>query len=684
MSVYYSEYIPVSSGSGIEGRSLIDLTSTSFADLFSQAAAYSGGTTYTKGTLVYDQDAVWVYINASSSSGNAPPTLPTISNAYWELVSRNSPPSLSAYLTNESIQLFAYANGSVVDYGGATGSFKVFSGNTDVSSSFTIDDVVNEQGLTIDFVGQVYTVTTGFDAIEDTASVTIRATGSGLYAGIVLDKVLTLSKAKGGYEIVPTLPSTNLFEGRVVFLTADDRLYRYNGSTWTSANPSGSANMLSGVMPGINPNRFAYISYNPDSKPYANNGFGNMISSTGSPFAGTTTFIPSYDLPGYEVFGLWQTDGTAGGVGYSNVVLGRVTDLSGTININWSVEAGKTYEFSVYTGAERCKVEAFIIFVNSSGAEISQTTESTNDRELSGAGNSLSSFKRLVSRGVAPTGAVNAFCVLRKYHTTQSLGFIDSLMFAARPMLVEAQAGATDVTPWSPPSLALFYAENIVAGSITAAKLATTELITVSAQIKDLLVTNAKIENLTIGTQKIEDLSITRSSSIKLDFAGFSFGTDGTWFDLQVTVPAGYTYVGPGMGDYIYDGETDTYISVGAGNGDYAYTAGGLAKLQTAITSASSTAAASQVVDVDCIVTIERDGGSDDNVGLRVIRTNDSRVLGTYTTLRARSGKSTYALFFKDPDPLPGVVNTYKVQGYNYTDNSHYYECSLRAVLYRK
>lgn len=509
MSVYYSEYTPVSSGSGIEGRSLIDLTSTSFADLFSQAAAYSSGTTYTKGTLVYNQDAVWVYINASSSSGNAPPTLPTISNAYWELVSRNSPPSLSAYLTNESIQLFAYANGSVVDYGGATGSFKVFSGNTDVSSNFTLATQTNAQGLTINYVGQVYTVTAGFDANEDTASVTIRATGSGDYVGIVLDKVLTLSKAKGGYEIVPTLPSANLFEGRVVFLTADDRLYRYNGSTWTSANPSGSANMLSGVMPGINPNRFAYISYNPDSKPYANNGFGNMLSSTGAPFAGTTSFSPTYELPGYEVFGLWQTDGTAGGVGYSNVVLGRITDLSGTININWSVEAGKTYEFSVYTGAERCMVEAFIIFVNSSGTFISETTPSINNRELSGAGNSLSSFKRLVTRGVAPAGAVRAFCVLRKYHTTQSLGFTDSLMFAARPMLVEAQAGATDVTPWSPPSVALFYAENIVARSITAAKLSTTELITVSAQIKDAIITTAKIGDLQVETIKIAGNAVT-------------------------------------------------------------------------------------------------------------------------------------------------------------------------------
>ena len=31
---------------------------------------------------------------------------------------------------------------------------------------------------------------------------------------------------------------TNLFEGRVVFLTSDDKLYRYTGSAWTAAVPA--------------------------------------------------------------------------------------------------------------------------------------------------------------------------------------------------------------------------------------------------------------------------------------------------------------------------------------------------------------------------------------------------------------------------------------------------------------
>ena len=147
-------------------------------------------------------------------------------------------PATSAYLTNEAVQLFAYANGNVVSYTGATGDFKVFAGSTDISASFTLSTQANPQALTIGYSGRTYTVTAGFDAGEDTATVTIRATGSGGYSGVVFDKVLSLSKAKGGYEIVAALPSTNLFSGRVVFNEVDDKLYRYTGTAWTAAVPA--------------------------------------------------------------------------------------------------------------------------------------------------------------------------------------------------------------------------------------------------------------------------------------------------------------------------------------------------------------------------------------------------------------------------------------------------------------
>jgi hypothetical protein len=47
---------------------------------------YAGATTYREGNIVVNQGARWLYINATPAAGNAPPTLPTTSNARWELL----------------------------------------------------------------------------------------------------------------------------------------------------------------------------------------------------------------------------------------------------------------------------------------------------------------------------------------------------------------------------------------------------------------------------------------------------------------------------------------------------------------------------------------------------------------------------------------------------------------------
>jgi hypothetical protein len=146
--------------------------------------------------------------------------------------------AVSGFLTNDPIQLFAYANGAVASYTGATGSFRVYQGDDDVSANFSLSTLANPQSLTVNYSGQTYTVTGGLDNNEDTASLTILGTGAGAFAGVTIEKVLTVTKAKGGYEIVATLPTTNLFEGRVVFLTTDDKLYRYTGTAWTAAVPA--------------------------------------------------------------------------------------------------------------------------------------------------------------------------------------------------------------------------------------------------------------------------------------------------------------------------------------------------------------------------------------------------------------------------------------------------------------
>ena len=205
--------------------------------------AWSGSSVaYIIGDFVQSSGSSYSAIVAhTSTAGNGPP------GANWTLLASQGvagdpgaagTPAISGYLTKEAVQLFSYANGGVVSYAPASGSFKVFSGNTDVSSSFSLSTLSNPEALTVAYVAQAYSVTSGFDAGEDTATLGIRATGSGAYAGIVIDKLFSLSKAKGGYEIVATLPVADLFEGRVVFLTTDDKLYRYTGAAWTAAVPA--------------------------------------------------------------------------------------------------------------------------------------------------------------------------------------------------------------------------------------------------------------------------------------------------------------------------------------------------------------------------------------------------------------------------------------------------------------
>jgi hypothetical protein len=210
---------------------------------FSTGAATGQNNGWTQ-TIPAGSDPIWV-TTATAASTTATDIIATGEWAAPAILAQNGTNGTSAvsgYLTNESQALFAYANGVITSYTPATGSFVIVSGTTDISTSFTLSTLSNPQNLTVAYVNRTYTVSAGFDASEDTASLTIRATGSGAYAGITIDKVFSLSKTRGGYEIVATLPAggdPRNFAGSVVFLTTDNKLYRYNGTAWIASVPAG-------------------------------------------------------------------------------------------------------------------------------------------------------------------------------------------------------------------------------------------------------------------------------------------------------------------------------------------------------------------------------------------------------------------------------------------------------------
>jgi hypothetical protein len=192
---------------------------------------------------------LWVSQASASSSGTTDVipasewTLPRILAQNGEAGEAGPPGTagINGYLTNEAATVFAYANGIVASYTGATGNFVITVGDTDISTNFTLSTVANPENLTVTYTNLTYTVTGGLDANENTASLTIRATGSGDWAGVTLDKVFTLAKTRGGYEILSSLPAIGdprRFEGSVVFLTIDDKLYRFDGTNWVASVPT--------------------------------------------------------------------------------------------------------------------------------------------------------------------------------------------------------------------------------------------------------------------------------------------------------------------------------------------------------------------------------------------------------------------------------------------------------------
>jgi hypothetical protein len=118
-------------------------------------------------------------------------------------------------LSKASVVVWAYANGVVQtgEYNKATGQASLFIGETDVTASTTWT-VTASDGVTgaISSAG-VYSVS-ALTNTTDTGSLTI----NGVYGGKTYTAVFSIAKTRGGYEIVNTLPTDNLFEGRIVYL----------------------------------------------------------------------------------------------------------------------------------------------------------------------------------------------------------------------------------------------------------------------------------------------------------------------------------------------------------------------------------------------------------------------------------------------------------------------------------
>ncbi len=119
-------------------------------------------------------------------------------------------------LTNETHVVPANSAGTVTSYAGASGTFQVFFGTTDITSLCTFATTTNAAGLTnggggalINATTGAYNIDGGMDPGEETATVVFTATIPAIYGAGTIQKVFTLTKSRAGAAGATGAPGAN-------------------------------------------------------------------------------------------------------------------------------------------------------------------------------------------------------------------------------------------------------------------------------------------------------------------------------------------------------------------------------------------------------------------------------------------------------------------------------------------
>lgn len=147
--------------------------------------------------------------------------------------------------------------------------------------------------------------------------------------------------------------------------------------------------------------------------------------------------------PAYPTLMLYQSDAST--AGYAEFQHRPVQDKTGIRAIGVPVAAGKIYTASAYLSSHRCQCRVYLQFFGEDGTAIS-TVQSTQGDVGSGASNSPDSWTRRSASGIAPTGAVFARMIIRKFGTTSGA---NSYLFIWKPQIEESAFIGQEPSPWS-------------------------------------------------------------------------------------------------------------------------------------------------------------------------------------------------------------------------------------------
>lgn len=139
------------------------------------------------------------------------------------------PGAITMTLNKPFLPVFSYQDGTVVDMSGAFGQATIWEGPNDVTASATFNAVT-----VTNCTGTINTATNnpvasqpkGYYKVNTLTQNTGLMLISATYNGTTVTAYVSLAKQFVGVEIVATLPTTNLFIGRLVYLTTDGKLWR--------------------------------------------------------------------------------------------------------------------------------------------------------------------------------------------------------------------------------------------------------------------------------------------------------------------------------------------------------------------------------------------------------------------------------------------------------------------------
>lgn len=277
-------------------------------------------------------------------------------------------------------------------------------------------------------------------------------------------------------RLVSSLPPSGAFQGELVYLTTDNRLYRWDGTQWTAKVPTTD---LTGLVA---------------SSQLVIADTSNLVEDPGFELqgGGQGTFWGAAGLNGYTL-----TAYQGGNVRSGNYSMLRSWTANGTFNLpnsaTFDALAGDQFRVSYHIKRDAAGACSFagvrMAFLDRDGAVIA-----TAGVNLTGS-NITTAYQRVSGLLTAPAGTVSARVELICNTHTAGIFYWDDIY------CYRANAGELIVD-------GTILGNHIAANTITGGLIAATGIITQIAQIADGIITNAKIANATIQGAKIANLAV--------------------------------------------------------------------------------------------------------------------------------------------------------------------------------